>query len=54
MAYNFWERLVRAHLGSDPSDKAGVIEKAEERFILAQANYELDKIAINLPYISDW
>ena len=46
MAYTVWERLVRADLGSDPADKAKVMEKAEEQFILAQDNYELAKMAI--------
>ena len=54
MAYNVWERLVRADLGSDPADKARVMEKADEQFILAQDDYELAKMAIILGRIPDW
>jgi len=54
VAYTVWERLVRADLGSDPADKAKVMEKAEERFILAQDDYELAKLAIILGRIPDW
>ncbi len=54
MAYTVWERLARADLGSDPADKAKGMKKVEERFILAQDDYELAKMAIILGHIPDW
>ena len=44
---------MRADLGSDPANKAKVMEKAEEQFILAQDDYELAKMAIILGRIFD-